>query len=162
MAGKDLTADNRGFSLVEILVTIAILGILVTIGATSFRELNEKYRIEAATKQFYADLMEGRGRAMQRNRVHYVQMTSNGYTIYDDTNKPVIFGKLSSTITFPSSGSPGGVMNFQFNRNGIASTAGYVRVQSSVPRVFPDYNCITIAETRIKMGQYNGAACVEK
>ena len=51
-------------------------------------------------------------------------------------------------------------INFRFNRNGIASVTGDIRFSSTA---IPDYNCITILPTRIKMGQYIGAGvCVEK
>ena len=44
-------------------------------------------------------------------------------------------------------------MSFNFNRNGIASVTGFIRTffRSTVQ---PDYDCITVRPTRIKMGQY--------
>jgi len=53
--------------------------------------------------------------------------------------------------------------NFSFNRNGIASVTGTGTIRLS-STTLPDYDCITIQATRIKMGQYNAAGntCVEK
>jgi type IV fimbrial biogenesis protein FimT len=75
-------AARGGFTLVEILITIAILGVLLMIGVSNLRGFNEKYKVEAETKQLYADLMDARGRAMQRNRWFFVQIGSTGYTTY--------------------------------------------------------------------------------
>ena len=50
---------------------------------------------------------------------------------------------------------PGG---FDFNRNGIASVTGNIRFSSTAS---PDYDCITILPTRIKMGQYSGGSALK-
>jgi hypothetical protein len=50
-------------------------------------------------------------------------------------------------------------LDFSFNRNGIASVTGTIQFQSNVQ---PDYDCITVKATRIKMGQINAGTCVEK
>jgi Tfp pilus assembly protein FimT len=60
---------------VEILVVVSIIGILATLAVSSFLDLSEKYKVEAETKQLYADLMDVRGRAVQRNRFHFVRFT---------------------------------------------------------------------------------------
>jgi len=159
-----------GFTLVEILITIAILAILIMIGVGNFGGLNEKYKVEAETKQLYADLMDARGRAMQRNRMFFVRFSGTGYATYEDTNTPpdgngswdntadtrVANVTVTHTIT-PSL--PGGANAFEFNRNGIASVTGDIRFSSTAK---PDYDCITILPTRTKMGQYIGGVCVEK
>jgi hypothetical protein len=50
---------------------------------------------------------------------------------------------------------------FGFNRNGIANDIGTIFFESNAQ---PDYDCITIKPTRIKMGRYNatGNTCDEK
>jgi prepilin-type N-terminal cleavage/methylation domain-containing protein len=167
----DDKAARRGFTLVEIMITLAILGILVVIAVSDFRGLNEKYKVEAETKQLYADLMDARGRAMQRNRASLVQINGNDYQTYEDTspapdgdeslqntdtlitNAKVLHSIAAGNIAVP--------LSFNFNRNGIASVTGFIRFSSTA---IPDYDCIWIRATRIKMGQYNatGNTCAEK
>jgi hypothetical protein len=55
----------------------------------------------------------------------------------------------------------GGASAFSFNRNGIPSVTGHLRFASTAK---PDYDCIKIEATRIKMGRYNAGtnACLEK
>jgi Tfp pilus assembly protein FimT len=150
---------------VEILVVVSIIGILAALAVSSFLAVSEKYKVEAETKQLYADLMDVRGRAVQRNRFYFIRFTPpNGYATYEDSNpspdgdgslnggdKQVVSVTVKHAIT---------AVNFDFNRKGIATTTGTIRF-SSPSTVNPDYDCITILETRIKMGQWNGA-CIEK
>jgi len=53
---RDVRKNERGFTLTELLVTIAILGILIAIAGIIFLTLLERWRVDAATKQLMADL----------------------------------------------------------------------------------------------------------
>jgi prepilin-type N-terminal cleavage/methylation domain-containing protein len=55
--------DERGFTLQELLTTIAILGILIAIAVIVFLALLERWRVEAAASQFAADLRLAHTRA---------------------------------------------------------------------------------------------------
>jgi Tfp pilus assembly protein FimT len=153
---------------VEILVVVSIIGILATLAVSSFLELSEKYKVEAETKQLYADLMDVRGRAVQRNRFHFVRFTlPNAYATYEDSN-PSPDGdwtfdggdkQVASVTVKHAIIADAGVVNFFFNRNGIASDNGTIQFPLTANA---DYDCITIRPTRIKMGKHNGTICVEK
>lgn len=173
--GHDATG-SQGFTLVEILIAVAILGVLVMMAVSSFRGLDEKYKVESETKQLFGDLMDVRARAMQRNRFYHAGFTANGYATFEDAspalegdsnpangaNNPVVNVTVKHAIDNTSLAGGvfvGGVYYVTFNRNGIANTTGYLRFASTAK---PDYDCITIQPTRIKMGQINGGICVEK
>lgn len=178
MRSTDDKAARGGFTLVEILITLAILGILLTIAVGNFGGLDEKYKVEAETKQLYADLMDARGRAMQRNRVSFVVINAGDYMTYEDTS-PAPDGDralqtgndtfvTSTTVRHGiSTDNLVGTANFafSFDRNGIASVAGTGTILLA-SQAQPDYDCITVKPTRIKMGQYlgtfPGGSCVER
>ncbi len=171
MLGGNGTAGRGGFTLVEILVAIAILGFLLTMSVSSFRGLDEKYKVESETKLLYGDLMDVRGRAMQRNRFYHFRITAGGlgYSTFEDSfpppegdnnaNNGANLQVANVTVHHAMTASPAGVSAFFFNRNGIPSVTGYLRFTSTAN---PDYDCITIQATRIKMGQFNAGTCVEK
>jgi len=167
-----------GFTLIEVIIAIAILGIVVMIGVSNFQGMMEKYRVEGETKQMFADLMDARARAMQRNRGFIVQINSSGidskdYKTYEDTGPLGTEGDGSlgagdtlvanEVVKHKITWNSGDIddFSFTFNRNGISSVTGYIRFVSTTTR--PDYDCITVKATRIKMGQYNGTNdCIEK
>lgn len=170
-AWRDGVSKRGGFTLVEILIALAIVGIVVMIAATSFQGMMRKYRVEGETKQMFAELTDARARAMQRNRAFFVRIDTNGYRTYEDTfpapdgngvlDNDALLADTTVTNTIVTDNIAVAPLTFRFDRNGIASVAGFIRFSSTVQ---PDYDCITIRETRIKLGQYDatGGTCVEK
>ncbi len=151
----------------EILVVVSIFGILAALAVSSFLALNEKYKVEAETKQLYADLMDVRGRAAQRNRFYHVRIKAGGtgYETYED-RFPALEGddNIGNGANFQVANvnvnhaiSP--VITFTFNRNGIPNVTDNLLLSSAANA---DYDCITIRQTRIKMGKRNGTVCFEK
>jgi prepilin-type N-terminal cleavage/methylation domain-containing protein len=59
----DARKDERGFTLPEVLTSIAILGILIAIAVIIFLALLERWRVDAATKQLVGDLRLAHGSA---------------------------------------------------------------------------------------------------
>ena len=59
----DAREDERGFTLTELLATIAILAILIAIAVIVFLYLLERWRVDAATRQLVGDLRRAHGSA---------------------------------------------------------------------------------------------------
>ena len=162
--------DNRGMTLIELMTVVAILGVLVVILGFSFQGWLAKYKVEEETKRFYADLSDARGRAMQKKRNTFVDMAARQYRTFEDTNTaPDGNGTLETAsdtrvanVTTTYTITPaltGGVTQFAFDREGLATVTGTIRLVSTLS---PDYDCITIRTTRLRIGRYNGAICQEK
>lgn len=58
--------DQRGFTLPEVLITIAILGILVAIAVPTWQSVVESREVDSATNQFASDLRLASTRATNR------------------------------------------------------------------------------------------------
>ncbi len=163
--------DTDGFTLVEILVTIAILSILLGIAGLSARDWVIRYQVESQTRQVYADLMNARVNAMQRNRVFFVSVGANQYAIYEDSYpSPDGNGNLDTgagqdrlviqkAAQYTLVSSP--TATFNFTANGLASSATAavvdIHCQSTAN---PASDCIEVSLTRILMGKWNGSTCI--
>lgn len=76
--------SKAGFTLIEIIVVVAIIGTLLTIAGLEVSGWLSNYKVETEIKNMYVDLMNARARAMQRNRVHFVTLTTTQYKTYED------------------------------------------------------------------------------
>lgn len=70
------SSSQGGLTLLELMVAIAILGILVVVAVPSFRDLLAQQRIKGAAELVQTDLMFARSEAVRRNSAVYVKLTT--------------------------------------------------------------------------------------
>lgn len=71
---------TRGFTLIEMMVTVAILAILVSIAAPSFNNFFDKYRVKRAAETLSAFLVNAKSEALKRNKNVRTVITGSGTT----------------------------------------------------------------------------------
>lgn len=76
----------RGFTLIELVMSIAIVGILLTVGIPSFRELITNNRIVSQTNDFVSDLAHARAEAVRRNTRVTVCRSNTGTSCVPSSN----------------------------------------------------------------------------
>ena len=74
---------QHGVTLIELIVTLVVLGVLVSIAAPSFRSIRDVNRVKAAAEAVYAHLQFARSEAIKQNRDLFVQVTP-GYSSYGE------------------------------------------------------------------------------
>lgn len=162
--------NKEGFTLIELLVVISVMGILVTTLVFSFQRWNSGYIVESQIKEMQMDLMNTRARSLQRNRMHFVDLSATQYSSYEDTNTapdgdgiaaPATDTLISRKLLNPRY--PFIFTNAQiiFDRNGLSNTDNII---CSTAVADADYDCMEISATRINMGQLatpvaEGGAC---
>ena len=161
---------KNGFSLIELLVVMVILGILAGLGTVSFRGWVRKNELESQVKEMYTDLMNARLTAMHRNTTHLISLSVNQISGSVDTNgdgagdtglciwsrgkgdpvdggcpddKSLSYKKLAYPMTW------NGATTLGFNARGL-STNKTICVFSTLN---PSHDCIVVSSTRIRMGK---------
>lgn len=69
--------DNRGMTLLEILVAVAVISILISIAAWSGQGMWENYRVRGAAREIYGDLQMARLNSIKDGKVWGVEFIDN-------------------------------------------------------------------------------------
>lgn len=163
--------NNRGVSLIEILIVVSVIGILIVALAFSYQGWQGRYKVESATKTLHTDLLDARAQAVQRAATLLVDFpTSRTYRVANDTNGDGTIQAAEVLPTFPRGldyNIAGGVL-ITFDSKGLIYRGGPPPVLIAAPLTIsltstvvldPDYDCIRIEATRINVGQMQAGAC---
>lgn len=161
--------NRHGFTLVEILVTIMIMGILLAVAVPNFNTIMKNANIENQTKELHSALVGARMAAMQNRQrtalfIGPKQYVFKTYSSDTDTNGTVR-STINQTYTMQKvSGSSFADLDVtsdkvEFDVNGLvqANKATYVvtPVNSKVGK-----NCIVIHTVRTNIGRMSsGTTC---
>ena len=112
---------NSGFNLLELLVTLTIVGILAAIGVPSFNVLIENQRIRSASNDLIASLNFARSEAITKNTaVTMTQVTGgwvNGWTV------SAAGGTVQNADGFGGVAVTASTTTFQYNSDGRTTSA---------------------------------------
>jgi type IV fimbrial biogenesis protein FimT len=138
---KRVTYRSDGFTLIEVLTSIVIAGILIAIALPAFSKLLPSIRLSSAARQIATDLQLAKMRAISRHTSQTVTFTvsSASYTFGTDTRSlstlypGTSISSVSANPTFTTTGTANAV-TITISNNGktkqIAVTAiGRVTVQ---------------------------------
>lgn len=94
MQRRSAAIRTRGFTLIELMIVIAVLGIVSVLAAPSFTSTFARNHLRGAAGEAYADMQFARSEAVQSNGAVVVSFSGSGYQVTRATQvvKTVTFG----------------------------------------------------------------------
>jgi prepilin-type N-terminal cleavage/methylation domain-containing protein len=167
-------ADMRGVTFMELMVVIAISGILMGIAGFSVQGLRDRYSVEDQVRQMHSDLMSARVRAFEKNRAYFVTVTNSGYQITEDTNDSGgtmpdpgdrALWSEPKQFKFPSQWNGTIVMEAKgliSRSTGPLLTNAACAIRFDTAGIKPEFDCISVGLVLITAGSWNGMKCVAR
>lgn len=150
--------NNKGFTLTELTVTLALLGIMSAISIPSYFSWLPRHRLQTSVRQIYDDMNMARSIAVKTNKNIGIQFdTSNeNYKIFIDEDQDQTYGSVEEVISTGTLASDVNITGstftnntYVFNSRGMsAGTTGEVRLTNPSGLFFEVHvntsGCLTI------------------
>ena len=160
--------NNKGLTLIELMVVIAIIAMLASFALTGYRAARNKVKVESEIKALYGDLQNARLRAFAEKRAWGIYWGSSPFTSYDVRYDTDGDGNLTDSGGY---GSAGTISNLEFPIKVNTSSKCVIFKKSGLTTTLlsfyidgteAEYDCISVSATRIKMGKWDGSTCVKR
>ena len=151
---------RSGFTIIELIIVIAILGILTAVGVPNFLSWLPKYRLKSAARDLYSNMQLAKMAAIKANGNCSVTYSSNPdqYTV-SLLNKTVVLGDYGSGVNFDGPNNETfAVTTITFNSRGT-SNQGYAYLSNSGNTAY--YKVGPLVSGVIKLQKYAGGTLWE-
>ena len=122
--------NSGGFTLVEMLITLSVIGVLLAIAAPSLRQMMLNHGIRTASFDLFSSLEYARSEAIKRNALVSVKPDSTwstGWKVVDSSNNLLRSWTATSTVTVSTT--PSSIAAITFGKD------GHVTTPSAVPKL---------------------------
>jgi len=133
------STSARGFTFVELMLVLIIMGIGVAIAVPRFNGLIQNYKLTNAARVVWLDLHRARMRAIKERRTMRIDFTATSYTTYrvrvsPETQDTPVFSRNLSDAYSGTTFDPDYLASVSFGSTGTANSKTVVIQQSSTRR----------------------------
>lgn len=126
--------QQKGFTLIEMMIVIAIIAILAMVAIPSMIDMKRKFEVQREAKSFVATMNEARAEAiMKRVNIHVGATPSTGVGAGDITKSA--WASKSDNVVWNSSNKPSATTTFNYMgriTNGLGSTGSTANTSQCV------------------------------
>lgn len=159
--------SERGFSLIELIVIIAIISLLLSIATLDFSSWQKKYNIESQTKAMLTDITEARLQAMHRKNSVTITLNTNLYIFRRFSSSGDAAGTIFMTkqLKYPVQRfTSGALTNFSntvltIDERGYLGSNDYLTIAVAPNQTGASLNCLSVHGSQTNIGKINGANC---
>lgn len=157
---------ETGFTLIEILIVLAVAGILMSLATLQFSHMTRKAGIEKTARQMLADVENARVRSIfskTPTRV-YFEPASYSFRRYSSANEDRDAGTLLSSQSLPYTitAEDGSSLSGTFAEFDPRGATGSKRVIMIEPSGVASVDCLLIDIVKTSIGRIEGGKCVPK
>jgi prepilin-type N-terminal cleavage/methylation domain-containing protein len=154
----------KGFTLIEVVIVITIIGILLAIGTLNFNAWVKKYTIEAQVREMASDLSDARLMAIKMKQRHLVTLNTSGYTFRSyssegDAAGIEVFNKRLKYEIKKSDGTSIAGTTFFISDRGFVESINPPTIAVGLGLGSFALDCIVISAGRVNTGKLNGTTC---
>lgn len=157
--GQDKCSGNAGFSLHELLISAAVLGILAALSFGSGAELLARQRVEATARLLLEGIQKGRADAERQGQACGLSLGEQGWNAPADGALPACQGAISDLADTQRGSGVEWTSNFpstlRFTANGLVIDGGTAVVWGQGTRL---QRCVVMALPLgvLRLGRYGG------
>jgi type II secretion system protein H len=157
-----------GFSLIELIIVIAIMGVVMTIATINFQSWQIKNSVEGQTREILADLNEARTNSFTQKKRYGIVFQPSSYVIMSYSSASAAVAPLTAGNTLTTKNMKFGLTKagasivdtpVVFETTGITFDWFTIFVNQSGADQSAAVNCIVISTAQVNMGKINGTAC---
>lgn len=141
--------DRRGFTLIEIMIAIVILGIVAVVAITNYQLWIYHTRYTGFLRDVYTEFQQGRQRTIATSISHTVEVDAAGDTVR--LRRASDNAYVRTTLTAPFGCVIDSGSSVTFNANGSATSPGNVRIRNLHNAADNQLITVTLGTGRVKI-----------
>lgn len=124
-----MRTDPRGFSLIEMLIVVTVIGLLIAMSVPTYSSISRSYQVKGAAENIAAEVKLMRSKAMATGRsmtIHFAMDSTDAGDYHVHDSGRITKWDLPRGISY----AVGSAVGFTITRDGRVSNSSYVILQN--------------------------------